>query len=130
MARVAGRQYRPMPPIERRTHIAFVDLLRRSAKGWLFMHIPNGEYRSKETGALLQRMGVLAGAFDLLLISPAGVHHWLELKRSEAETLTDAQLAFQAELDRRGVPNMVAFSFDQAVTIATRWQVIDGVNVQ
>ena len=70
------------PPIERRVHIAVVDLLRDAGKpGWWFSHIPSGEHRSPQTGALLLRMGLRPGMFDLLLISPAGVHHWLELKR-------------------------------------------------
>ena len=79
------RRRRPPPPIERRTHIAVADLLRVAAKpGWIFSHIANGEHRSKQTAALLQRMGVRAGLFDFLLIGPDGRHYWMELKRGRA----------------------------------------------
>jgi hypothetical protein len=77
-----GRRRRPPQPIERRTHIAIADLLRVAArKDWIFSHIANGEHRSKQTAALLQRMGVRPGLFDFLLIRPDGWHFWLKLKR-------------------------------------------------
>jgi hypothetical protein len=70
------------PPIERRTHIALADLLRAACRpGWWWSHVPSGEHRSERTGGLLKRMGLRPGMLDFLLISPAGEHHWLELKR-------------------------------------------------
>jgi hypothetical protein len=122
----------PRPALERRTHIAIADILRRFAgSDWLWFHVPNGEHRTKETGALLLRMGVLPGVFDFLLISPTGVHHWLELKRGAKADMSIAQIRFRTELQARGVPYGVARSFEQAVAFLTLWGVIrEGVKVQ
>jgi hypothetical protein len=109
---------------ERRTHIALADLLRLSCRpGWWWSHIPSGEHRTEQTGALLQRMGLRPGMLDFLLISPAGAHHWLELKRGLAP-LTDGQIEFTAELRRRRVPYYVARDYDAAVRQLKLWGVL------
>ena len=126
-----GRRRRPPPPIERRVHCAVVDLLRAAAKpGWLFLHPANGEYRTAQTAALLQRLGVLPGAFDLLLIGPDGIHRWMEIKRAAGGRLSPAQQRFAAQLQRRGVPHAVARSFDEAVTVLQSWGVLRAIRVQ
>jgi len=116
---------RRLPPaLERRTHIAIADLLRQAAgAGWWWSHIPSGEHRTEQTGALLQRMGLKPGMLDFLLISPAGAHHWLELKRGLAP-LTDGQIEFTAELRRRGVPYYIARDYDAAVRQLKLWGVL------
>ena len=125
------RRRRPPAPIERRVHCAVVDLLRVAARpGWLFLHPANGEYRTAQTAALLQRLGVLPGAFDLLLIGPDGIHRWLELKRAGGGRLSPAQQWFAAELERRGVPHAVASGFDQAVEVLQSWGVLRAIRVQ
>ena len=113
---------RRLPPaLERRTHIALADLLRHTARaGWWWSHIPSGEYRTEATGALLKRMGLQRGMADFLLISPTGVHHWLELKRGKAP-LTEDQEAFAAALRRCGVPYDVARDYDAAVRQLKLW---------
>ena len=110
------------PPIERRVHIAIVDLLRDEASrvGGV-SHIPSGEHRSPQTGALLLRMGLRPGMFDLLLISPTGVHHWLELKRDHRAPLSEGQKHFAEMLHQCGVPHRVARSYDQAVAALKEW---------
>ena len=109
----------PAPaPIERRTHIAVADLLRIAArKDWIWLHVPNGEYRS--TAALLQRMGVRPGLFDFLLIGPDGRHYWLEIKRAAGGRLSPAQQQFATELERCGVPYAVAGGFELRVVKQT-----------
>jgi len=116
---------RRLPPaLERRTHIAIADLLRYTCRaGWWWSHIPSGEYRTPETGALLLRMGMKRGMLDFLLISPSGIHHWLELKRGAAP-LTEAQEAFCRLLELRGVPWAVARDYDSAVQQFKRWGVL------
>jgi len=110
------------PPIERRTHIAIADLLRVACRpGWFWSHVPSGELRTKETGALLLRLGLKPGMFDLLLISPSGVHHWLELKRDHRAPLTEGQKHFANMLHQCGVPHRVARSYDQAVAALKEW---------
>jgi hypothetical protein len=127
-----GPRCPPPPAPERRTHIALADFLRQFADpGWLWLHIPNGEYRTPATAALLQRMGVLPGAFDFLLIRADGMHHWLELKRGANADMSLAQIRFRHELQIRGVPYHVARSFDEAVALLKQWGVIrEGVKVQ
>ena len=122
---------KPKPPIERRTHIAVADVLRAAAfPSWLWLHVPNGEFRTDATGALLARMGVKPGVFDFLLIGPDGTHHWLELKRARNAPLSKAQLEFRAELIRRNVPHAIAYSFDDAVAWLKSWRVLREVHVQ
>ena len=113
---------RRLPPaLERRTHIALADLLRHTARaGWWWSHIPSGEHRTEATGALLKRMGLQRGMADFLLISPTGVHHWLELKRGNAP-LTEDQEAFAAALRRCGVPYAVVRDYDAAVRQLKLW---------
>lgn len=112
------------PPIERRTHIALADTLRIACRpGWWWSHVPSGEHRSEQTGALLKRMGLQRGMLDFVFISPTGAHHWLELKRGSAP-LTDAQQAFIERLNRCGVPHHVARSYDDAECQLKEWGVL------
>ena len=125
------RRRRPPQPIERRVHCAVADLLRSVArKDWVWLHVPNGEYRSPATTALLARLGVRAGAFDLLFIAPNGEHRWMEIKRAAGGRLSPAQQRFAAELQRRGVPYAVAGGFDQAVEVLQSWGVLRPCRVQ
>ena len=57
------------------------------------------------------------------MISPTGVHHWLELKRGNAP-LTEDQEAFAAALRRCGVPYCVARDYDAAVRLLKLWDVL------
>jgi hypothetical protein len=124
------RRKRPKPALERQIHIAVADLLRDYRKpGWIFFHPANGEYRTKETGALLQRLGVLPGVPDLILIGPTGQHYYLELKRGLAP-MSLAQIRFRTELRSRNVPYGVARSFDEAVAFLEQWGVLKGVHIQ
>jgi hypothetical protein len=107
--------------IERRTQIALADTLRLACRaGWWWSHIGHGEARSEATGALLKRMGLKPGVFDMLLISPEGEHHWLELKRGLAPT-TDGQDDFAAMCRARGIKYFVARSYEAAVRQLRIW---------
>ncbi len=108
-------------PAELRLHVAVVALLhKRAAPGWQFWHTPNGELRSARAAAKLKAMGVKPGVPDLVLISPDGRFHALELKR-RGGTLTDAQQDFQRWAAARGLPHSVAESFDDALAILRHW---------
>ena len=116
--------HRTPPAPERKTHIALANMLRVSAKPyWFWSHIPSGEYRTERTGALLFRMGLKPGMCDFLLISPTGVHHWLELKRGNAP-LSDAQSSFATMLRERGVQCYIARGFRDAETKLREWGAI------
>jgi len=107
---------------ERSTHIAIADLLRNGCKsGWWWSHIPSGELRTEATGALLKRMGLKPGMGDFLLVSPAGVHHWLELKRGTDAVLSEGQLLFCAAMRSRGVPYEIARSYEAAEKQLKKW---------
>jgi hypothetical protein len=110
------------PATERRTHILVADELRMACKpGWWWSHIPSGELRTQQTGALLKRMGLRPGMGDFLLVSPTGTHHWLELKRGYDTELGPAQIEFCRTMRGRGVPYAVARSFAAAVTQLKTW---------
>lgn len=112
------------PALERRTHIALADLLRATCRpNWWWSHIPSGELRSGETGALLKRMGLTPGMSDFLFIAPTGEHCWLELKRGAAP-LSQRQAEFQGMLRRRGVKCAVARSYADAVEVLKSWGVL------
>ena len=81
---------------------------------WRASHFPSGERRDVRTGARLKRYGLKKGWPDVILVSPAGRFHGLELKRA-GETLTEDQEAFQLWAVRHGIPHSVADSFDQAL---------------
>lgn len=117
------RQRGTKPPLAREfaTHCAIADTLRVSlAPGWLWTHFPSGEKRDTHAGARLKRMGLKPGFFDLLLIGPDGVHHWMELKAGNAP-LSIPQLGFMQDLAVRNVPFAIARSYDEAIEQLRKW---------
>ena len=100
-----------------------VEHLRLRAKpDVLWLHVPNGERRDKITGA--KRMGVLAGASDLLLWH-RGYSFALELK-SDGGRLSDAQLEFLARFNDAGGHSAVAESIDRALACMEAWGLLSG----
>jgi hypothetical protein len=99
---------------EQAIHLAVVSHLRlRAAKG-CFLHIPNQGMRSLAAAAQLRALGMVPGAADLLLISPQGVAHWLELKREGGRPSAE-QTAFLAAAAAGGCPCAVAYGIDEAL---------------
>jgi hypothetical protein len=119
------KRRKKMPPaLELRTHIAVADTIRAGIQpGWWWSHIGHGGKRNPKTGALLKRMGLRPGLLDFLFIDPAGQHYWLELKR-HPNVLTDGQTDFIAEMERRGVPTAVVWTYDEAIGQLTAWGAI------
>ncbi|MER8619201.1 VRR-NUC domain-containing protein [Mesorhizobium sp. M1409] len=112
---------KPKPALEFKTHVAVADTLTLGcAPGWLWTHFPAGELRDKVTASRLKRMGLKAGWPDFLLVDPEGHFHCLELKRGN-NPLTEAQSAFRDEMGRRGVPYVVARSYDAAIDQLRDW---------
>ena len=128
----ADRKRRAPPPLERSTHIAVADALRKLARQDVWWGcLPLGEFRTKSTALLLAAMGVRRGAADFMLLSPgpAGVC-FLELKRppnkltKDQEDFRDAALAAGAQFE-------VAYSFDEAIALLSSWGVLrPGLNFQ
>jgi VRR-NUC domain-containing protein len=112
-------------PSEAQVHNAVVAHLRARAKPEvLWLHVPNGERRDAITGAKLKRMGVLAGASDLLLWH-RGYSFALELK-SDGGQLSDAQLEFLARFNDARGHSAVAESIDRAIAILEAWGLLRG----
>ena len=103
---------------------------REARTGCSCIRSPTASTAPRKPPALLQRLGVLPGAFDLLLIGPDGVHRWMEIKRAAGGRLSPAQQWFADELQRRGVPYAVAGGFDQAVEVLQSWGVLRPCRVQ
>ena len=115
-----ARQTVPLP-FEDETTEAVADALGwGAAPGWLWSHFPAGELRDAVTGAKLKRMGLQPGWPDFLLISPTGMHYWLELKRGRASLKKDQQVFALAMLER-GVPWFLARSANEAIAKLNEW---------
>jgi hypothetical protein len=116
------KRVRKAPPApEFALHCMVADILRKWATpGWQWTHLPFGEYRHPATAARLKRMGVQRGWADFILLSPAGVAHFLELKRRGAD-LSDAQKDFGQWCRAQNVPFEWANRFDAAVAVLKRW---------
>jgi VRR-NUC domain len=123
----AWRRYDRQPPVpERNIHIMVADTLKRFVKPhrWQWTHIPSGEYRTKQTAGLLERMGVRPGWPDFILINWTGAVYFLELK-SEKGFLSEHQQAFFAAMRARGIECAVARSYDEAIKILAGWGVVN-----
>jgi hypothetical protein len=112
-------------PSEAKAHNAVVAHLRSRAKpGVLWLHVPNGGARNAKTGAILKRMGTLAGASDFLLWHQ-GNSFALELKAPGGRP-TEAQLDFLARFNEAGGHSACAEGVDRAVAVLESWQLLRG----
>jgi hypothetical protein len=66
----------------------------------------------------MKAMGVQRGWPDLMLFSPSGLLHALELKR-KGGVLSEDQENFAAWCAEHSIPNAVAYSFDEAIAALT-----------
>lgn len=85
-------------------------------------HVPNGEKRSKKTGARLKRMGVRAGVADLMFTT-GGRSVAIELK-TEIGVVSKDQEEFAIDLTRAGGEWYVAYGLDQALAVLQSINVI------
>ena len=117
-----------LPPApEFNLHVMVADTLARwCTRGWLYTHIPTGEYRgdrerAKITGARLKRMGTKKGWADFILLSPRpSATHFLELKRKGGK-LSEPQLEFAAWCTDNGVEYAVCDNYRAAVNKLCDW---------
>ena len=108
---------------ETQLQIAVVQHLKlRGVKGLVFIHVPNGGSRSAAEGAVFKRMGVRAGASDLLLWHN-DKSYALELK-AEGGRATVEQLGFLADIDRAGAYTALAEGLDRALATLEAWGLI------
>jgi hypothetical protein len=116
---------RRLQPSEAKVHDAVVAHLRLRAKpDVLWLHVPNGGARDAKTGAILKRMGTLAGASDFLLWHQ-GNSFALELKAPGGRP-TEAQLDFLARFNEAGGHSACAEGVDRAVAVLESWHLLRG----
>jgi hypothetical protein len=123
------RMTRRLQP-EFKIHTAVCEHLRLRAKpDVLWVHVPNQRNGDAKTGAMLKRMGVLAGASDLLLFRPGACPHCgnarlegfaLELKAPGGRP-TEAQLDFLARFNEAGGHGAWADDIDRALACLDAW---------
>ena len=96
---------------------SLVDALRKFARpDCLWLHIGNGERRDVITGSRLKRMGVRAGAADLLFVRAGAPPLFLELKTSRG-TQSQSQRAFEAQAITAGAQYAIVRSIDEALAL-------------
>lgn len=94
-------------------HIAILGYLRAVLPpSHKVVHVPNNP-RSKIAGARLKRLGMLAGAPDLMILRPAARCAWIEVK-PEGEYLSQGQKDFRDWCKAQGHPWAVCRSIDDA----------------
>ena len=98
-----------------------VECLRFYAtKGLIFYHCPNGEARSKRTGARLKAMGVRPGVGDICIVLPGGSAAFLELKTAKGRSSPEQRI-FRADCQAIGARYDIAASPEQAVDVLLSW---------
>ena len=106
---------------EREIHLAVADHLRRRAKpDVVWFHVPNAP-RSAVTGAILKRMGMLAGVSDFILFHARELFA-LELKAPGGRA-TESQLEFISRIQANGGHGVVAEGLDEALGCLSLWGV-------
>jgi hypothetical protein len=92
---------------EVRLHAAAIQFLRTVRPPCLSFRIPNSELREPATGRRLKSLGVLSGAFDIVLLATGGRAFFLEAKSAKGR-LSPAQEDFRLKLIAMGF-NYVVF---------------------
>jgi hypothetical protein len=97
--------------------VSLVEALRKFARpDCLWLHIGNGERRDVITGSRLKRMGLRAGAADLLFVRAGVPPLFLELKTSRG-TQSESQRAFEAHATMAGAQYEIVRSLDEALAL-------------
>jgi VRR-NUC domain len=110
---------------EAQIHKAVVaHLARRGVPGLVYVHPANGGFRLDTEAAILQGMGVRAGAADLLLWHD-GKAFALELK-AERGKVSPPQKAFLEDMANAGAHVGVAFGLDGALKMLEGWHLLRG----
>jgi hypothetical protein len=105
---------------------AIVQLLRLAAdRRTIYFAIPNGIPASPRIGARFVKHGLLAGAPDLLIITPDGRTNFLEVKAPDGRQ-SDAQKDFQARCAIVRVNYRVVRSLGEAEEVLREWNALRG----
>ncbi len=126
---------KPRRSEETQGQIALFDLLGRLEGRWPLvarcLHIPNGEKRDKATAARLKRLGVRAGAPDIILPIrnrctifdyPAGALSGLAIElKAKGGRASPAQLDWLAALADEGWYARLCFDWTEAARLIIAW---------
>ena len=102
--------------IEDDLQINIVGFTRRYVKNAEIICIPNGGYRREAEAARLKKMGVLAGASDLVLMLPEGKVLWVELK-TKTGTQDPNQIRFQETCEKLGHKYVLIRSLEEYISL-------------
>jgi hypothetical protein len=126
---MASPRHRRQQP-EHALQTALVQHLRlRARPDVLWFHVANQRKADARTGAILKRMGALAGVSDLLLFRPSECGHCsgkhieafaLEVKAPGGRP-TEAQLEFMARFSEAGGHTCIAEGLDRALAVLDAW---------
>lgn len=128
MTRQSSIHYQSKPRRKRMTpeaclHVTVAEHLRLAATpGTWFLHIANEGKRTPAEGAHLKRLGMMPGAADLMIVSPAGVF-WLELK-AKGQKPTPEQFVFGELVIGSGHEWAWADNIGDALTQLRRWSLL------
>ena len=93
---------------------AVVHWLRHFHPHLIIAAIPNGEQRSRTTGAKLKAEGVLAGMPDLVICLPNGGTLWVEMK-NEVGSVSKSQKEVHSRLETLGHTVIVGYGAKEAI---------------
>jgi hypothetical protein len=102
----------------------FQHIHARGVHGLVALHPANGGYRKPVEAKIMQGLGVVAGAPDILLWHD-GRSFALELK-SEGGQVTDLQRKMLDDLSRAGVTTAIAYGLDKALAVLEGWRLLRG----
>jgi hypothetical protein len=106
---------------EHEEQAAVVEYIQRTYPNVLFWGNPNGAMLGGgKIGAIrmngLKREGLLPGLSDLTIFEPRGKYSamFLEMKRGDGGTVSENQMWFLREVEKRGAFGIVAYGFEEA----------------
>lgn len=124
LRRVSKRKKSARP--EQVIHRAVVQHLEaRGVPGMLFLHVPNGGWRSHTEAAILKGMGVRKGASDLLFWHKNRTFA-LELKASGGKPPTVEQMQFMSDFNAAGGYGCIVEGLDRALKVLETWGLLKG----
>jgi len=90
------------------------------ARELVWFHVPNGEARSKVTGARLKALGVRPGVADFAMTLPGGRSAYLELKTPKGRPSPE-QKVFRSDAETAGALYAIARTPEEVQATLSAW---------
>lgn len=111
----------PRPPREEDLQRYTVQLLKLcGVRELVHFHVPNGEARSKVTGARLKALGVRPGVADFAMVLPGGRAAFLELKTPTGRASPE-QRVFRCDAEAAGALYAIARTPEEVEATLAGW---------